>query len=524
VAPASPMLIFLAVASAAARGPLLRRPAPLPPPGPSLLQVPNLYEQTPENIMAVAGFEVAQPTPEAVIFDGMYCRGGSCQYRTGAPPPLISPTPIVPAVYPRSHREFCRGLSCLPGMGTPQDTAAGGFMINCIRLYIDIGGGLDGKDGARTIADAKSSFYRWCKGKFPPPLIGACQGLGEVVVMALRGSAQSTDIGGASDICYATYLFIGASRQAEIDLRLLRETLPKVPAFVQEFVKEKDGWLPSMLAVGGGDLGPNSPRGRAWRATFLENRRDMYPQLNPQLQSQIPSLLQATLDPAFKPDYDQSPPCLLSAVPPHATKVQLDNNIPPSEVDQDIYEFCAGTFAEIMLGFGQTGEMVVTMVGDWCGWQSSVSDWVGRHEELGHPDWDFRRCQGMQDLVSYALRNDLSAALGPKDVCGKLYLAIGSIEWMATAVDDAWVGPALRSPPAVALSNSGNTDAMKKLMKDVAAYTDGIFSKLRKQKDMYDNLNSVKMDTAAFSLAHAKHRARPNPTLPPLPSFSELDR
>ena len=45
--------------------------------------------------------------------------------------------------------------------------------------------------------------------------------------MALRGSAQSTDIGGASDICYATYLFIGASRQAEIDLRLLRETLPK---------------------------------------------------------------------------------------------------------------------------------------------------------------------------------------------------------------------------------------------------------------------------------------------------------
>ena len=30
----------------------------------------------------------------------------------------------------------------------------------------------------------------------------------------------------------------------------------------------------------------------------------------------------------------------------------------------------------------------------------------------------------------------------------------------------------------------GNTDAMKKLMKDVAAYTDGIFSKLRKQKDM----------------------------------------
>lgn len=478
-------------------------------------QIPNLYEQTPENVMNVLSYEVTQPTPEAVIFDGMYCRGGACQYRTGQPPPLISPTPLVPAIYPRSSYEFCRGLACLPGMGTPADTSAAGFTMNCLHLYIDVGGGLVGQDGARTIADAKASFYKWCTGKFPPHLIGACEGLGEVVVMALRGSAQSSDVGGANDICYATYLLIGASRQAEIDLRLLRETLPKMPSLVQEYVTAHKGWLPSALAVGGGDLGPTSPRGRAWKAFVMETHRD-----TPGLARQMPALLQATLDPAFKPDYDQSPPCLLPTAS-HATKIQINNAIPPAEVDQDLYEFCAGTFAEIMMGFGQTGEMVITMVGDWCGWQSSVSDWVGRHDELGHPDWDFRRCQGMQDLVSYALRNDLSAGLGPKDVCAKVYLAMGDIEWMANAVDTAWTGPALRQPPAVALSSASNGEAMKQLMKDAAAYADKIFSKLNKQKDMYDNLNSVKMDTSAFSLAHAAHRARPAP-LPPLPSFSEL--
>jgi hypothetical protein len=238
-----------------------------------------------------------------------------------------------------------------------------------------------------------------------------------------------------------------------------------------------------------------------------------------------------SLDPPFTPDYVQAPPCQLDFGSPKITKVTLNNAIPPAEIEQDLLEFCKGTFSEIMLGFGQTGEMTVTMVNDWCSWQSSVTDWVGRHNELGHPDWDFRRCEGMQALVSYALRNDLDAGLGPGDVCRKLYLSIGDIEWMADAVDGAWAPPALRGPPAVALSSAGDTDAMKKLMKDVAKYADDLFSKLRDQKDMYDNLNGVKMDTSSFSLHAAKNsshrrlrrkpRPRPNP-LPPLPAFAEL--
>ena len=72
---------------------------------------------------------------------------------------------------------------------------------------------------------------------------------------------------------------------------------------------------------------------------------------------------------------------------------------------------------------------------------------------------------------------------------------------------------------------------MKKLMKDVAKYADDLFSKLRDQKDMYDNLNGVKMDTGNFALHVARNsshgrlrkspRPRPNP-LPPLPAFDEL--
>jgi len=322
---------------------------------------------------------------------------------------------------------------------------------------------------------------------------------------------------------------------------------------VQEGMTRTKRFLPSRLAEGGGDLGPLSPRGQAWRDFVLGSQRYANSGLNPKvsmLQTQYgpehknpyphaPQWPGPSLDPPFTPDYVQAPPCMLDAGSPKITKVTLNAAIPPAEIEQDLLEFCKGTFAEIMLGFGQTAEMTVTMVNDWCSWQSSVTDWVGRHEELGHPDWDFRRCEGMQALVSYALRNDLGtgAGLGPGDVCRRLYLSIGDIEWMSDAVDGAWAPPALRGPPAVALSNAGNTDAMKELMKDVAKYADDLFSKLRDQKDMYDNLNGAKMDTSAFSLhvaqnsSHArlrknarlrrKPRPRPNP-LPPLPAFSEL--
>jgi hypothetical protein len=510
-----------------------------------------LFEETPESITNVAnrggGYEIAMPTPEAAVLDGMYCRGGACQYRTAPPLPTVWPTPIVPAVFNRNQNEFCHGLACLPGMGMPADTGSAGFKFNCAHLYIDLGGGLAGKDGARTIADAKESFFKWCTPRFPPPLHTICNGLGDVLVMALRGSANAADVGDVNAICYATYLFIGASRQAMIDLRLLRETLPKVPALLQEDMTRTKRFLPSNLAQGGGDLGPLSDRGLAWRDFVLGSRRYAGSGLNPKvsmIQSgnqygpehknpypHAPAWPGPSLDPPFTPDYVQSPPCQLSFGSPKITKVTLNTAVPPAEIEQDLLMFCEGTFAEIMLGFGQTGEMVVTMVNDWCSWQSSVTDWVGRHNELGHPDWDFRRCEGMQGLVAYALRNDLDAGLGPGDVCRKLYLSIGDIEWMSDAVDGAWAPPALRGPPAVALSNAGDTDAMKKLMKDVAKYADDLFSKLRDQKDMYDNLNGVKMDTGNFALHVARNsshgrlrkspRPRPNP-LPPLPAFDEL--
>jgi len=340
--------------------------------------------------------------------------------------------------------------------------------------------------------------------------------------MALRGSANAQDVGGAQDICYATYLLIGGARQAEIDLRLLRSTLPKVPSLVQKYLTKTGKFLPSSLAQGGGDIGPSSPRGRAWRKIALASPAYRRGQVLDGARA-MPMLLQSQTeaDPAFIPDYDQSPPCTVNHKP--MPKVQINNAIPPAEMDEDLYEFCAATFAEIMSGFAQTGEMVITMLGDWCSWQSSVSDWVGRHDELGHPDWDFRRCQGMQDLVSFALRNDMKTGLGPKDVCARVFLSMGDIEWMASAIDNAWVGPALRESPALALTNAGNSEAAKKLMEDAAAYADALFSKLRDQKDMYSNLNDVKMDSSAFSAVHRnrhpKLRAQP---IPKLPTFNEL--
>ena len=51
------------------------------------------------------------------------------------------------------------------------------------------------------------------------------------------------------------------------------------------------------------------------------------------------------------------------------------------------------------------------------------------------------------------------------------------------------------------------------------------YGKLSGQKDMYNDLNAAKMDTAAFSLHHKRRALKPKPMPPPLPSdsFSELD-
>lgn len=465
---------------------------------------------SPENIANVLDYRVAQPTPEPVIFDGMYCHGGACQYRTGAPPPTISPTPPVPIIYPQSAREFCQGVSCTPGMGVPQNPALNKFVFNCAHLYTDVGS-MKGELGARTLVDAKKSFFGWCAQKFAPELAGNCDGLSDVVVMAMNARVDAANVGGPGEICLDTFNLIANLKQARVDLKLLPGAFPKPPAFVTQAVTLAKVFLPAYLDD---TVGPESLRGRAWKAFLMrQGRLDTSVRAEPIAAKPV----FAQLDPAFKPDYTQSPPCQ-AGMTKGAVKYQIDNNVPPTEVDGPLYEFCVNEFSEIMAGFAQTGEMVTTMTKDWCSWQSSVTSWVGDADQTGRPEWDFRRCHNMKMLAAFAVRSHLSTGLTAGAVCNQVFLAFGAAEWHENQVNDAWA-VALRSPPKTGLATAIDP-AMKKVLEDAQKYANSVYSKMRDQKKMFEGLNGAKMDTAAFSL----HATAAKPLPPPLPSdsFPEL--
>lgn len=488
--------------------------------------------QSPDSPLNIinANYQVAQPTPEAAIFDGMYCRGGACQYRTGAPPPTISPTPPVPIIYPNSNREFCRGVSCTPGMGVPENPVLNKFVFDCSHLYQDVGK-VAGTPGSRTIADAKESFYSWCKTRFPPPLIGNCEGLGDVIVMAMHARANSANIGGAKEICTDLFLFLGGMNQAKVDLKLMPGAFPQPPAFVMKATRLAKVFLPSNLDE---DVGPHTARGKAWLLELKKLHKlgtvSLYgpgvTAARPVFKPGDASLLatKTKLDPPHTPDYTQAPACVHGVVK-GAYKYQIDQNVPPTEVDGPLYEFCTNEMSEIMGGFAQTGDMVTTMAKDWCNWQSSVTSWVGEADQTGHPEWDFRRCNQMSSFLAFAVHNDLNTGLGAADVCNRVFLVMGAMDWHQGQIDNAWaLGPA-RVIDAPGLTSAVDDEAAKKLMKAAQDYANTMYSKLRGQKEMYNDLNSAKMDTAAFSL-HAKSKLRPKkPPPPPLPNdtFAELD-
>lgn len=478
--------------------------------------------ESPDNILKVGDYAVAQPTPEAAFLDGMYCRGGACQYRTGAPPPMISPTPPVPIIYPASNRDFCRGFSCSPGMGVPENPALNKFKFDCAHLYNDVGG-MSGQDGARSLHDVKESFFNWCKLKFPPHLVENCNGLGDVVTMSMHARTGSPNVGGPAEICSDTFMFLGLANQVRVDLKLMPGAFPQPPAFLTSSMHVSKVFLPAALD---NEVGPQTRRGQAWIALQRKMRRipeDAVSLYDFHGETARPNFLEegTELDPAYKPDYNQATPCI-HGIHKGAHSYTIDQNIPPTEVEGKLYEFCVNEFSEIMAGFAQTGEMVTTMTKDWCNWQSSATSWVGDGDITGHPEWDFRRCNGMKTLVAFALHSDLDKGLGASDVCNKVFLTLGSIEWHEGQVKDAWAPGPLRVIKTPGLSTKADPNA-EKLLKEAQEYANKMYSKLRGQKEQFNDLNSVKMDDGAFAL-HAKLR-KPKPLPPPLPTdtFPELD-
>lgn len=488
-----------------------------------------LSEQSPESIVNVADYEIANPTPLPAAFDGVYCRGGACQYRVAPPPPtfapmIVTPPPLPPGGNAVSGREFCRGLGCIPQMGWPGSPPLAVFNTNCMHLFQDVLGGMYGTDLARNVAQVHQSFAAVCQKRVGPLEVGACPTYANTFVGAVAPKVNNPTVGNVVEVCTDTFWWISAFKQAEVDLKLTKAALPK-------------GYGSALLAAawnrfGSGGVGPSSARGLKWREHVWKHGLEKTWPAPPTMPQQLdidggfgnalvqvgngaptdePPLLPGEDSPENTPRglprYRQNSPFdgKMNAIPQKKSKYQIapgspDGTIAPVEIDGDLFTYCANQFSEIMMGFGQTAKQTVQMTKDWCSWQASVTSWVGKKDEYGHPDWDHRTCSNMETLMAFALKDDLNnfeTGFSAQQVCKKVFLTIGAVHRTDGLVQDAW-STSLRGAPAGGGIPAGDDAEMKKLLQHAQEYANEIFSKLRGQKAAYDSLNTAKMDTAAF--------------------------
>merc|ERR1719313_3224826 len=191
------------------------------------------------------------------------------------------------------------------------------------------------------------------------------------------------------------------------------------------------------------------------------------------------------------PKYKQNTPCDIKdrhTVPQSATKYQIapgspDGVVPPVEVDGDLFNYCANQMSEIMMGFTQTEPVTVQMTKDWCSWQASVSSWVGKQDEFGHPDWTHRTCSNMEMFMAFVLKDDLpnkQAGMTAAQICKKVFLNIGAVHRMDTIVADAWVLQSTRSAPEGGGIPAASDSGMQDLMKHAQEYASKVFNAMRK--------------------------------------------
>lgn len=561
-------------------------------PGPIPLALPQMQlaggtphpiaGNAPESLANVIDYEISQPTPPPADFAGIYCRGSACQYRVPPPPvtlPPVTPFPNVP--YALNQREFCRGLGCFPMMGWPANPALDEWNLNCAHLYDVTAGGLKGSPATRSVNDVRETFENWCVQRVDITELGKCHGpLADVVTMAVSPAVNKPSIGGTADVCLSMFLFDEAANKAFVDMKLLKSALPKSHGASLLTIKQQQ-LSTDLNRFGTGGVGPDSPRGRAWKQRLYKHRHLLPKELADAIEGEMrgagkwtrpgrgtsflsrdtikdtsltgchtqasgPAPAPAagpagapaapTTPPPPEPEdavrgtpqYDMNPPCVhgVDNVPQSDTMYEIlpgspDGTVPNVEVSGDLFTYCKNQMSEIMAGFAQTGSMTITMTKDWCGWQASMTDWIGEKDELGHPDWDHRTCDGMALFTAFALRNNMQDGLTSHAVCQKLFLAKGAIKKMNKLIKDAWVA-SLRAAPDLGLATATDDAAAAAALQAAQAYANAVFGKMREQKKAFDDINGAKMDTSAFGDSGGVTAPKQAPA-PELPNSAEFD-
>lgn len=308
-----------------------------------------------------------------------------------------------------ARKEFCRGMSCVDGMGKPLDRTKAAFIAQCAHFFN--AGGLEGQDDYRSVKNVYDSFGSICGPRVGHAEMPFCRAYGDVIAASLASQMDATTVGSAEKICDGVFDFMTEVKQAQIDLQLFEGSVESV-----------------------GEEGPDSTRGRRW-AKFVELSSP-----KPLNETHGPLNLQA-----LRKDVDKY----------EITMSSWDGGLPATKVLPKLFDHCEVELREIMLDKSQTAGRVSKLAVDWCNFQQLQG---------GRPDWTERSCIGIGKLFALALRNIpdpppldrpplvLGGAL-PKPAFGQMSPTMPpTYTMMPTIPDSQWGQPPVSGPAAPTMS------------------------------------------------------------------------
>jgi len=255
-----------------------------------------------------------------------------------------------------ARKEFCRGVSCVDGMGKPLDRSKATFVAQCAHFFT--AGGLEGQDDYRSVKNVYDSFGSICGPRVGNAELPFCRAYGDVVAAALAPQLGAATVGSAENICASMFDFSLEVKQAQVDLELFEGSLP-----------------------GKKDMGLDSERGRRWaKFVDLSSPRPLNETHGDLLKLQATS----TKAKESKEGYE-------------VTMASWDGAMKSTRVPSQLFEHCEAEMQEIMLGEPQVAGRVSKLAVDWCNFQQLRGG--------GRPDWTERTCIGIGKLFGLALRN-----------------------------------------------------------------------------------------------------------------------
>jgi len=318
--------------------------------------------------------------------NGVYCRGSACRYKNSAlgtigeaafkagqgQPSVNAAEEAAKAAMALgddaflSQKEFCRGSTCVNGMGHPVDRTQATFVAQCSHLFKE--SGLQGTAAYRTIKHVHESFGNVCGPRVGYAEWPFCRAYGDVITAALSPELEESSVGGLPQICGNLFTFLMQMKQAQVDLELF----------------EGSASPPDLHSAG-----PDTQRGRKW-AKYVE-MNTAKPLDETHAKEDIASL---AAEKAGEADSQMSE--VDKDKKYEITMGSWDGSLKPLKAPKLQFDYCEAELTEVMRSQEMTASAVVQSVVDWCNYQMMGG---------ARPDWSDRSCLAIGKLMGLALRN-----------------------------------------------------------------------------------------------------------------------